>query len=348
MKKLYVLVVDDSRLMRRLIGDILAEMDGVGRVAFATDARSAQNLLAEERPDVVTLDIEMPDMDGITFLERLMAQKPLPVVMVSALTSKGAEASLTALEKGAVEVVAKPTGLDGMRKFRVNLNNAVTFAASARVDSRRSSPATTRMADARQALPEPDLIGIAASTGGVSALASILPMLSHDCPPVIVTQHMPAPFVERLASRLQIRLDHDIAVAREGERLHRGMIRFAPGHRHLIPTMRRGSIICQLSDVEPPQGHTPSADLMFSAMSRLKIQTIGIILTGMGRDGAAGLRELHDTGARTIGQDRESCVVYGMPRAAHEIGALDEVLPLSTIAARISTFWKPSSGRVAS
>ncbi|SOH92753.1 two-component system, chemotaxis family, response regulator CheB [Monaibacterium marinum] len=346
MRKLYLLVVDDSRLMRRLIGDILAEMQIVARVAFAPDAQAAGKLLAEEKPDVITLDIEMPDMDGIAFLEQLMARNPLPVVMVSALTSRGAEATLTALEKGAVDVVAKPTGLDGMRAFRADLAAAVSFAASAQVD-RMSNVDTEPVPAPRRALMEPELIGIAASTGGVSALASVLPALPENCPPVLVTQHMPAAFVERLARRLRGRLDRDIAVAQDGEVLRRNMIRFAPGHRHLVPKSSYNGLSCSLSDAAAPMGHTPSADLMFGGMARLGRPTIGIILTGMGRDGAQGLAQLREAGSVTIGQDQSSCVVYGMPRAAFEIGALDEVLPLAEIGARISIFWQPSLGKVA-
>ncbi len=347
MRKLYILVVDDSRLMRRMIGDILAEMPQVGRIAFANDAVSAQSLLQAEQPDVMTLDIEMPDMNGIMFLDRIMAGCPLPVVMVSALTSAGAEASLTALEKGAVEVVAKPTGLDGMIRFRDELADAVTFAASAHVDGVTRGAIASRQVAEERPLAEPELIGIAASTGGVAALATILPALLLDFPPIVVTQHMPAPFVERLASRLQLRLSRDIAVAKDGERLRRGMIRFAPGHRHLLPMVGKKGLLCTLSDAPPPLGHTPSADLMFAAMARLGLPTIGVVLTGMGRDGTIGLSELHATGSSVIAQDRDSCVVYGMPRAAVEAGVVDEILPLSAIAARISTFWQPSVGKVA-
>lgn len=347
-RRIDVLVVDDSRLMRRMIGDILAGMEMVGNVAFAPDALSARRQIVERRPDVITLDVEMPDLDGLKFLDQLMARMPLPVVMVSAITSRGAEATLRALERGAVDVVAKPTGLDGMQGFRGALVDAVARAAGARVGGGRAPAPVVplRPPPVSRAPRRADIVGIAASTGGVTALAAVLPGLPPDAPPCLVTQHMPAAFLTRLAARLRARLHRDVAVAREGERLEHGMIRFAPGHRHLMPLERDAGMVTTLSDMPAPMGHTPSADLMFEGIARLRRPALGIILTGMGRDGAAGLRAMRDAGAATMGQDARSCVVYGMPRAAAELGALDEVLPPEAIAERLSTFWQPSPRKV--
>ncbi len=329
-----------------MIGDMLSAREEIRQISFAADVEAAERFLADRRPDVVTLDLEMPQTSGMTFLERLMRDCPLPVVMVSALTPRGGDASIAALECGAVDVVPKPTGLDAMDGFRHSLQEAVVSAAGAHADQAlRTGGAVTTAAPDLGRVERPRLIGLAASTGGVGALSLLLPSLPPDAPPVLITQHMPGPFIERLVARLHLKFDRDIAVAREGERLRDGVIRFAPGHRDLIPVEGADGVSVRLE-----AGRTatsPCADRMFKAMSRLGGARMGAVLTGMGRDGALGALALRRSGGHVLAQDEATSVVFGMPRAAAELGGIDEVLPIEGIAAHLSTICKPLSRRVA-
>ncbi len=335
-----VAVVDDSRFMRTLIAETLSALPQVRLVGTAGTAAEARKVIRTHAPDVITLDVELPDMNGIALLDRIMSLRPTPTIMVSAFTAAGTDATLTALEIGAVDVVAKPDGSCGLAGFRDTLREKVLAAASARPGHRGEAAAAKPARPASAGAP--DLIGIASSTGGVAALSRILEELSEHTPPIVISQHMPVNFVRRFAERLQSRCRMDVRVATDGERIGPGMVRFAPGNLHVVPSAAPGGIVTGLSDAPPPCGHRPSGDIMFEAMVKLKLRRCGVILTGMGRDGARGLLALRRAGGLCIAQDEDTAVVFGMPRVACEIEAVDEVLSLDAIAARLSTFSQPS------
>ncbi|QPH52389.1 chemotaxis-specific protein-glutamate methyltransferase CheB [Pontivivens ytuae] len=344
-KPIRIAVVDDSRFMRTLITETLSTLPEVEIVATAGTAAEAREVIRTHAPDVITLDVELPDMNGIALLERIMALRPTATVMVSAFTAAGTDATLAALELGAVDVVAKPDGSFGLMGFRAKLREKVLAAAAAHVGY-QPVPRAHATHYGSTTGTRPELIGIASSTGGVAALSRILEGLAEDTPPIVISQHMPANFVLRFAERMQTRCRPDVAVATDGEQLDVGMIRLAPGDLHVVPKMRPHGLVSTLSNAPPPCGHRPSGDVMFDAMAELDMVRCGVILTGMGRDGANGLLALRRSGGLCIAQDEASAVVFGMPRVACEINAVDEVLSLDAIAARLSTFSQPSGRKV--
>lgn len=346
--KVSALVVDDSLLMRAMVRDAL-EQDGDIHVAgLARDTAEARRMIKELNPDVVTLDVEMPGMNGLEFLEKIMTLRPMPVIMVSSLTARGAEATLSALEIGAVDVAQKPSGPDGRERFGALLRDKVRMAARAK--ARLRGPAARRPAAAGGmassggarafggggATWRRHLIAIGASTGGVAALSTLLSALPRNCPPIVIAQHMPPDYTGRFATRLAAQLQRDVAEARDGEALAPGAVRIAPGDYHLEVQRVGGAARCSLSHAPPVSGHRPSVDVLFHAVARsFGADAVGVILTGMGRDGAVGLREMRRAGAYCLGQGPDSCVVYGMPKAAAEIGALDETRELPALPQRI-------------
>jgi two-component system chemotaxis response regulator CheB len=324
-----VLVVDDSATMRALIIDALRadpDLQVVGQAADPIEARAAIKAL---NPDVVTLDIEMPNMNGLEFLERLMRLRPVPVVMVSTLTQRGADISIAALELGAVDCVGKPVagGGEGFRELAIKVKSA----ALARLrPTEASTPAAAPAADYR---PSGALVAIGASTGGVEALIKVITAFPANCPPTVITQHMPVTFTTSLAARLDRLSAPTVSVAEEGAEILPGHVYLAPGDRHLRVTGGR-TPRCTLGDDGPVSGHKPSVDALFSSVAAAwGARAVGVILTGMGKDGAAGLLEMRRAGAATLGQDQDTCVVYGMPRAAFEIGGVERQLALPRIAA---------------
>jgi two-component system chemotaxis response regulator CheB len=310
-------VVDDSLLMRMMVRDAL-EREGDIRVdGLARDTAEARRMIKECNPDVLTLDVEMPGMNGLEFLDKIMTLRPMPVVMVSSLTAQGADATLAALEIGAVDVAQKPSGRSEADQFGSTLREKVRMAAAAG-PWRRS------------------LIAIGASTGGVAALSRLLSELPHDCPPIVIAQHMPESYTGRFAGRLREQLGRDVAEARDGEAIGPGSIRIAPGNLHLEVSKIGGRVVCGLRDGPAVSGHRPSVDVLFHSVAQaFGAVAVGAILTGMGRDGAIGLREMRRAGAYCIGQGPESCVVYGMPKAAQEISALDETREIDALPSRI-------------
>jgi two-component system chemotaxis response regulator CheB len=336
-----VVVVDDSALMRRMIAAALDEAADIEVIGAAADAPQARELIRTTDPDVVTLDVAMPGMSGIDFLRKIMELRPMPVIMVSSLTAEGAELSVTALQIGAIDVVRKPQGPDERGSFAEILRAKVRMAATV-----RPGPARTARAGAPPARPvapgvargvwHRGLVAVGASTGGVGALTRLLGDLPDGLPPILIVQHMPPDYPGRFARRLRTEFGRDIAEARHGETLARGAVRIAPGDRHLR-VMRRGAAIETALDEGPPvSGHCPSVDVLFESAARtLGARAVGVILTGMGRDGAVGLAAMRRAGAVCLGQHRDSCVVWGMPRAAEEAGALDESVPLDELAMRI-------------
>ena len=327
-----VLVVDDSLTMRGLISAALKsdpEIEVVGTAADPIEARAAIKAL---NPDVVTLDVEMPNMNGLEFLEKIMRLRPMPVVMVSTLTQAGAEITLEALEMGAVDAVGKPgAGVTAVEAF-AELTTKVKTAARSRVRTRSLVNPADRRTDYKAA---PDhILAIGASTGGVEALLTILSTFTADCPATVVTQHMPASFTGSFAARLDKASGASVSEAVDGAILKPGHVYIAPGgltHLEVSGAMPR----CRLSQGDTVSGHRPSVDMLFGSVARLRRPMTGVILTGMGRDGAKGLLEMRNAGGHTLGQDEASSVVYGMPRVAHEIGAVERQLPLSRLSSAI-------------
>lgn len=346
MKRIGVLVVDDSALIRTLISEIINAEPDMHVVGVAVDPYVAREKIKELNPDVITLDVELPRMNGLEFLERLMRLRPTPVVMVSSLTGAGASTTLRALELGAVDFVLKPNidVQDGLLDLAADLTDKIRAAAVARVrryvDRQPEQPGKSLSADAVLELRAPPItrsdeaiIVIGASTGGTEALKDVLECMPRNSPPILVTQHMPPGFTKSFAERLDRLCRIDVCEATSGMRLLSGNAYIAPGSAHLLVS-RRGSVgYTALSDGPPVNRHRPSVDVLFrSATGTYGKRAIGVILTGMGKDGAVGMAELHATGAFTVAQDEASCVVFGMPKAAIDAGGVTKVAPLRSIA----------------
>jgi two-component system chemotaxis response regulator CheB len=330
-----VLVIDDSALMRQVISEVLSGDRAIEVVGTATDPIMARERIRDLSPDVLTLDIEMPRMDGFTFLERLMVLRPMPVLVVSTLTQKGTAAALRALELGAVDYVAKPL-VDlrlGMQALREELVSKVKIAAISRPRAR--SAAAPRLAplavDARHSTAG-QVIAVGASTGGVEALHSLLTPLPANTPAIVVTQHMPPGFTTSFAERLDRACAMSVSEAKDGVRIQAGHIYIAPGARQFEVVRTGGHYACRVHDGPPVSGHRPSVDALFTSVAAtVGGNAVGVILTGMGRDGAEGMWRMREAGARTFGQSEASCVVYGMPKAAMERGAVASELPLGDL-----------------
>ncbi|HVY86860.1 MAG TPA: chemotaxis response regulator protein-glutamate methylesterase [Caulobacterales bacterium] len=326
MKQVRVLVVDDSPTMRALISARLRRDASIQVVGGAGDPLEAREMIKALDPDVITLDVEMPRMNGIEFLERLMRLRPMPVVMVSTLTQEGAEATLQALELGAFDCVAKPAAADMAHAFD-ELADKVKAAAQSRV---RGGQAAAAQKPAANFHPNGHLLAIGASTGGVEALIAVLSAMPANCPPTVITQHMPATFTKSFAARLDRLCAAQVSEARDGDALAVGRIYVAPGGaRHL--EVAGGA--CRLREAELVNGHRPSVDVLFHSVAQAYgARAVGLILTGMGKDGACGMLAMRRAGARTLGQDEASSVVYGMPKAAFEIGAVERQASLMELA----------------
>jgi two-component system chemotaxis response regulator CheB len=326
-----VLVVDDSPTMRGVITATLRadpEIEVVGQAADPNEARLAIKQLA---PDVITLDIEMPNMDGVEFLEKIMRLRPTPVIMVSTLTQAGADVNLRALELGAFDCVAKPSSYN-QNSFE-SLAEKVKAAAHSRRQPRQARAQSAPLSTAY--MPDGRLLAIGSSTGGVEALITILTKFPPNCPPTIISQHMPPTFTKSFSQRLNKLCAPEVSEAADGAALKVGHIYLAPGNAHLEITGGATQRV-RLSEAERVNGHRPSVDVMFFSVLRcVASRAVGVILTGLGRDGADGLLALRQAGAETIGQDEASSVVYGMPKVAHEIGAVGRQLPLERIAERV-------------
>lgn len=323
-----VLIVDDSPTMRALITVALRRDPEIIVVGEAADPHQARAAIKALNPDVLTLDVEMPAMNGLDFLERLMRLRPMPVVMVSNLTSYGTEATLRALSLGAVECVAKPKPGESFE----DLPAAVRNAAGARVRPLEERPVLREQYSFRG---EGTLIAVGASTGGVEALSTILSSFPPNCPPTLITQHIRPAFTRSLAERLNRLCAASVAEARDGELLQPGHVYVAPGGDAHLAITGSASWRCSLVRGDPVSGHCPSIDVLFESVARWAgPRAVGVILTGMGRDGAQGLLAIRKRGGRTVGQDADTSVVYGMPRVALEIGAVEVQASLRLIAAK--------------
>jgi len=335
-----VLVVDDSALIREVLGRMLTRDGDIQVVGTAVDPIEAREKIKALDPDVVTLDIEMPNMNGLAFLEKLMRLRPTPVVMVSTLTKKGASETLLALELGAVDFVAKPSAefAGGLDAFGASLRDKIRAAAKSDVRGRSASRAEApKLAVRTAAAPEGALIAIGASTGGVEAIREVLSNMPADCPPVVIAQHMPAGFTGRFAARLDELCALKVVEAEDRLPLLAGHAYVARGDYHLRVERSSGQLKCRLGQDGLESGHRPSVDVLFESVARtVGAMAVGAILTGMGRDGARGLKLMRDAGAYTVGQSQASALVYGMPRVAFEEGAVVEQAPVEQIAARLA------------
>lgn len=327
-----VLVVDDSPTMRGLISAALRRDPEIEVVGTACDPLEAREAIKRLTPDVITLDVEMPNMNGLEFLEKIMRLRPMPVVMVSTLTQAGAEVTLAALEMGAIDAVGKPSaGVTALEAF-AELTEKVKTAARSQVRARVPHASPPPRAGYRAA--QDHILAIGASTGGVEALLTILSAFPADCPATVVTQHMPATFTKSFAQRLDKASAASIQEAWDGAPMNPGCVYIAPGGQaHLEVT--GASPRCRLTQADTVSGHRPSVDVLFRSVARLRRPMTGVILTGMGRDGAQGLLEMRNAGAHTLGQDEASCVVYGMPRVAFEVGAVERQMPLNRLSTAI-------------
>lgn len=333
MSRVRVLVVDDSPTMRALLSNLLRRDPEIEVVGAAGDPYEARTAIKELNPDVLTLDVEMPRMSGLEFLEKLMRLRPMPVVMVSTLTQEGAETTLDALELGAIDCIGKP-GAGMVAEAFSELADKVKSAARSRVRPASERPASPGPRAGFQ--PNGRIVAIGSSTGGVEALMSVLSAFPANCPPTVITQHMPPSFTKSLADRLNRTYAPRITEAEDGAPLESGRIYIAPGgERHLEVMASVGGLRCRLRASDPVNGHRPSVDALFHSVAQTRLAAVGAILTGMGKDGAQGLLAMREAGAETIGQDEASCVVYGMPKAAFSIGAVGRQLPLERIGSAI-------------
>lgn len=328
-----VLIVDDSPSMRRLIRMGIEADDRINVVAEAGSALEAREAVKTHNPDVMTLDVVMPEMDGLEFLRRLMRARPMPVLMVSSLTGKGSDAAIKALALGAVDCLEKPRFGEAGRTY-TQLAEMLVVAAKARVQNGRRRRIPAMPAVAASGGWKDRIVLIGASTGGVEALEEVLSVFPRDCPPTLITQHMPAQFLVNFANRLNGCCAPDIRLARDGAPLQNGVIYIAPGgdsHMELDGPNRR----VRLRTGEKVSGHRPSVDVLFRSAVDIAPKIVSVLLTGMGADGAKGMLELRRAGALCIAQDENTSVVYGMPRVAHNLGAVHMSLPLPDIAPRV-------------
>ena len=332
-----VLIVEDSLFMQRLLAALIGEADDLKVVGVAADPIEAREKIKALSPDVLTLDVEMPRMDGITFLERLMRLRPMPVVMVSSWTETNARVTFEALELGAFDFVAKPRGEGGRdtAEFGLALVEKIRAAAGAQMKAAHPSAAAIKPV-ASAAFRSGAVIAVGASTGGTEAIREFLGRLPADCPPVVIVQHMPEMFTRLFARRLDDLCALKVIEVGSGEVLRAGHAYVAPGNWHFTVAAAKGRFEARVDQDEPVNRHRPSVDVLFRSVARIVgDRAAGVLLTGMGRDGAEGLGEMKRAGASTFAQDRESCVVYGMPKAAIDAGHADHVGPVEALAGKV-------------
>ncbi|MBE8718364.1 protein-glutamate methylesterase/protein-glutamine glutaminase [Cellvibrio polysaccharolyticus] len=328
-----VLIVDDSALIRSLLASIIRQSSELELVGAAADPFIAREMILQFKPDVITLDIEMPRMDGLTFLEKLMAARPTPVIMISTLTHSHAEATLRALELGAVDFIEKPSvGIAaGLNEYAEIIIEKLLAAAKASLHNPSRSPASP-VAYKTPLVGAEKIIAIGASTGGTEAIKSVLSQLPSNIPGIVITQHMPAGFTESFARRLDRLTRLTVVEAKGEERILPGHVFLAPGDKHLIVARMSNTYITRLNDEPPSLRHKPAVDLLFNSVAAAAGRNaVAVLLTGMGKDGARGMLNIHQQGGHTIAQDEKSCVVFGMPREAIKLGGVNEVIPLNGV-----------------
>ena len=332
MKKIRVLVIDDSALVRKMLVEILSTSDEIDVVGTAEDPIDARGKIKQLAPDVLTLDIEMPKMSGLQFLKNLMRLRPMPVIMVSTLTERGAPETLEALEVGAVDYICKPKANTEAKLniFSLELINKVRMASIARVQPYRQNKTSAPLVNTKSDYSK--VIAIGSSTGGIEAIKELLAPLPVNCPPILISQHIPKVFSTSFAERLDRFLAVNVFEAQEGMLIRPGCVYIAPGDFHLTVANSGSNKVCHIVQSDKVNRHRPSVDVMFdSVLNMYGSNVVAVMLTGMGNDGAHNMLKLKQAGAITYAQDEASSVVWGMPQAAYKLGAVDEVLPLSKI-----------------
>ena len=335
-RKIRVLVVDDSAIVRRILSETVAREADLEVVGTAPDPFVARDLILKLKPDVVTLDIEMPRMDGLTFLTKLMHYHPLPVIVVSSVGQSSSEAAIEALRRGAVEVLAKPSGPYSVGEVGQVLAGKIRAAYGAKLRKPGEVPKTAPVVPVARAFPASSLVAIGASTGGTQAIEDILLQMPEQCPPIVIAQHIPPVFSASFASRLNTICKFEVKEAKDGDLVAPGRVLIAPGNFHMM--LRRVDGVYKVTVRDGPRVHyqRPAVDILFQSVAEAGLRNVvGVLLTGMGSDGAAGLLKMRQKGAATIAQDEATCVVFGMPKVAIEMGAAEQVLPLSRIGAGI-------------
>jgi two-component system chemotaxis response regulator CheB len=344
MTPIKVLIVDDSVFIRKLLTEILQADPALHVVGAANDPIEAKEMMNTLNPDVLTLDVEMPHMDGVSFLEKIMRLKPMPVVMISSKTTESADVTLRSLALGAVDFITKPSNyaFKDIENMADLIREKVKNAAKANIHIQRTKAPTRTISPIR--FKQDMIVAIGASTGGVEALETILKNLPATMPPILITQHMPPHFTQSLAKRLNALLPLTVIEAIDGDRLQNNHVYIAPGGRHLVVKKTKYDVIATLLNTDKVNGHRPSVDVMFNSVADVfGSKALGIILTGMGTDGAMGLKAMRDKGAHTLGQNQATCVIYGMPKAAVAAGGVCQELSLQDMPAKIMKYCEAAS-----
>ncbi|MEL6216901.1 MAG: chemotaxis response regulator protein-glutamate methylesterase [Pseudomonadota bacterium] len=350
-KKIRVMIVDDSAVVRQTLASLIEAAPDLEVMATAADPFQAAQKLRTEAPDVITLDVEMPRMDGITFLRKLMSQRPVPVIVCSSLVGEGTRTMIDALEAGAVDIIQKPSVAtrEFLEESTIRIQDAIRAAAGARLSKRRpvprGGPEPRQSADAMLAPPTRSramakttqtVVAVGASTGGTEALRHVLEALPPYAPPIIIVQHMPAGFTKAFAERLDQSTQITVREARDGDSVIRGQALIAPGNQHMMLHRSGANYFVKIQEGPLVSRHRPSVDVLFRSVAQSAgPNAIGVIMTGMGNDGATGMKEMRAAGAHTIGQNEASCVVYGMPKEAMKAGAVAEEVDLQKISGLI-------------
>ena len=348
MKVIKVLIVDDSAVIRSIIKEVLSHDPQIEVVGEAQDPYVARDQIKKLNPDIITLDVEMPKMDGITFLSNLMRLRPMPVVMLSTLTTKGADITLEALELGAIDFIAKPKVEDILadrNTFKDLLIDKLKSAVGVDQKSFKLASALSKSEGSRTlsftgCKRTNHLIAIGASTGGTDAIKKVVKVLPSNCPPVVITQHIPKAFSERFATRMNQSCEVTVQEAQHGQKIKEGNVYIAPGDMHLKVAFKGGSLFCTLEDSEPVNRHKPAVDVLFNSLEPVANNVQAVLLTGMGQDGAQGMLTLKNAGARTIVQDKATSLIWGMPGSAHALGAHTDECPLDEVAGTLLKFAK--------
>ncbi|TRW94350.1 protein-glutamate methylesterase/protein-glutamine glutaminase [Candidatus Methylobacter oryzae] len=368
MGKIRVLVIDDSALIRKILTEVLSSSPDIEVVGAAADPLIAREMIKQLNPDVLTLDIEMPHMDGITFLSNLMRLRPTPVVMISTLTEHGAEATLNALSLGAVDFIAKPKVdvVNTLNEYADEIISKVIVAAQAKVGNvynrvakpkTPAAPPVTEISEKHSVdvilkaapvkthiSPTNKIIALGASTGGTEAIKTVVKGFPADTPPILITQHLPAAFSESFVRHIDLATEMSACIPKHGQTVESGHIYLSPGDKHMLVIREGGKYIIQLSDGLPVNRHKPAVDVLFRSVAQCAGgNAVGVLLTGMGADGAMGMKEMHDAGAKTVIQDEQSSVVWGMPGAAFKLGCTDYVVSLDEVSHKVLSLVKPGS-----